>query len=108
MSPPLACLTASVLGRHYHICKFEKGLRSAAGAVAFCALFRGFRHDRERRACQPTIEKLLQPRTLGDVMHRTIGEAVVAWTRARQFEARMAARGLAMHHRVGHVGMKLE
>jgi len=27
---------------------------------------------------------------------------------ARQFETRMAARGPAMHHRVGHVGMKLK
>ena len=41
-------------------------------------------------------------------MHRTIGEVPVARARARQFEARMAARGPAMHHRVGHVGMKLE
>src|SRR5713226_6866018 len=41
-------------------------------------------------------------------MHRTIGEVVMASPRARQFEARMAARGPAMHHRVGHVGMKLQ
>src|SRR5665213_3461030 len=33
---------------------------------------------------------------------------MMARPRARQFEARMAARGPAMHHRVGHVGMKLE
>src|SRR5437667_5189131 len=41
-------------------------------------------------------------------MNRAIGEVMVARPRARQFEARIAARGPAMHHRVGHVGMKLE
>src|SRR6202166_565213 len=72
------------------------------------ALFRGFRHDRRRHASQPAIDELLQPGALGHVMYRTIGEVVVARARARQFEARMAARGPAMHHRVSHVGMKLE
>src|SRR5258708_37948920 len=33
---------------------------------------------------------------------------MVAWARARQRETLMAARGPAMHHRVGHVGMKLK
>src|SRR6202022_4893886 len=93
---------------HYHICEFGKAFGIAAGAVALYALFRGFRHDRQRHASQPAFDKLLQPRTLGHVMHRAICEVMMARARAWQFEARMAARGPAMHHRVGHVGMKLE
>ena len=62
----------------------------------------------ERHSGQPAIDELLQPGALGHVMHRAIGEVVMARARARQFEARMAARGPAMHHRVGDVGVKLQ
>ncbi len=41
-------------------------------------------------------------------MHRAIGKMVMARTRAGQGEALVAARGPAMHHRGGHIGMKLE
>src|SRR4030081_948969 len=41
-------------------------------------------------------------------MERAPFEVMMARTRARQFKALMAARGPAMHHRVGDVGMKLE
>src|ERR1700738_4686313 len=41
-------------------------------------------------------------------MERATFEGMMARTRARQFKALMAARGPAMHHRVGDVGMKLE
>jgi hypothetical protein len=51
---------------------------------------------------------MLQPGALGDVMERATFEVVMALARARQFEAFMAARGPAMHHRAGDVGMKLE
>src|SRR6266851_3776403 len=100
------CLAgASLWDRHYHICKTEKAFRIAV-ALPY-ALFRGFRHG-GRHARQPAIEKCLQPGPLGHVMDRAIGEVVMARPGARQFEPRMAARGPAMHHRVGHVGMKLE
>src|SRR3954454_24126363 len=36
------------------------------------------------------------------------GEVMVAFAGARQRETFVAARGPAMHHRGGHVGMKLE
>ena len=72
------------------------------------ALFRGFQHRRERHSGHPSLDKLLQPGALDRVMHRAIVKMVVARPRARQFETRMAARGPAMHHRVGHVGMKLK
>src|SRR4030088_2556745 len=41
-------------------------------------------------------------------MDRAIGEVMVARPGTRQLKALVAARGPAMHHRVGHVGMKLE
>ena len=41
-------------------------------------------------------------------MDRAIGEVVMARPGARLFKLRMAARGPAMHHRVGDVGMKLQ
>ena len=64
--------------------------------------------DRQAAPGQPAIDKLLQPGALGHVMHRAIGEVMMARPRARQFEAGMAARGPAMHHRVGDIGVKLE
>src|SRR3979411_1544569 len=70
------------------------------------ALFRGFRHGL-RHARQPAVEKCLQPGALGHVMDRAIGEVMMARAGARQSETLMAACGPAMHHRVGHVGMKL-
>jgi hypothetical protein len=41
-------------------------------------------------------------------MDRAIGEVLMARPRARQFEALVATSGPAMHHRVGHVRVKLE
>src|SRR5665213_699452 len=41
-------------------------------------------------------------------MHRAIGEVTLALARARRTQAVVAARGPAMHHRVGDVGMELE
>src|SRR5258706_7150462 len=41
-------------------------------------------------------------------MNGAVGEVVMAGAGARQLEARIAARGPAMHHRVGDVGMKLK
>src|SRR5258708_19062860 len=72
------------------------------------ALFGGFRHHRQWHAGQPAIEELLQPGALGDVVDRAVGEMLVARAGPRQFEPLIAARGPAMHHRVGHVRMKLE
>ena len=72
------------------------------------ALFRGFRHYRQRHARQPAVDKMLEPGTLGHVMHGAIGEVMMARVSTRQFEPRMTARGPAMHHRVGDVGMKLD
>src|SRR6267378_2770743 len=111
MSPPLPAdgWRQACLGRHYHICEFEKVFRTEVeDDAALLLLFRGFRHHRQRRSCKPAVEKCLQPGTLGHVMDRAIGEVVMALPRARQFEPCMAPRGPAMHHRVGHVGMKLE
>src|SRR3977135_4622669 len=51
---------------------------------------------------------MLQPGAFGHVVTRAVGAVMMARTRARQLEAGVAARGPAMHHRVGHVGMKLE
>src|SRR5258708_38932953 len=68
------------------------------------ALFRGFRHRRERHPGEPVIDELLEPRALGHVMHRAIGEVMVARPCAGQFEAGMAARGPAVGPRVGHTG----
>ena len=61
-----------------------------------------------RRPRQPAVEKCLQPGAFGHVMDRAVGEVMVARAGARQSEAFVAARGPAMHHRVGHVGMKLK
>src|SRR4051795_13035322 len=41
-------------------------------------------------------------------MDCAIGEVMVAFAGARQRQTFVAARGPAMHHRGGHVGMKLE
>src|ERR1700738_1574942 len=41
------------------------------------ALFRGFRHDRQRHARQPVIEKMLQPGALGGVMERATFEVMM-------------------------------
>src|SRR5258708_38241229 len=41
-------------------------------------------------------------------MDRAIGNVMVAPARARREATLVAARSPAMHHRVGHVGMKLE
>src|ERR1700722_18299050 len=71
-------------------------------------LFRGFRHHRQWHAGQPAIEELLQPGALGDVVDRAAGEMLGARAGSRQGAPLLAARGSAMHHRVGHVGMKLE
>src|ERR1700687_2039550 len=102
MSPPVLLADRKLVGgRHYHISGFGKVFRARAS-------FRGFRHHRHRHARPPAIDEFLQPGALGHVAHRAVGEGVIARPRARQFEPRMAARGPAMHHRVGHVGMKLE
>src|SRR6267154_1109619 len=71
-------------------------------------LFGRFRHDRPRHAGQPAIDKLLQPRAFDHVMHGAVGKVKVTRTRAWLVHAIMAARGPAMQHRVGYVGMKLE
>src|ERR1700681_3846931 len=72
------------------------------------ALFRGFRHDRRRHASQPAVDELLQPGALGHVMHRTIGEVVVARARAPQFASRLAARGAPKHHRGSDLREEME
>ena len=59
-------------------------------------------------ACQPVVEKFLQPGAFGHVMQGSIGEMAMARQCAWQFETIVTARGPAMHHRVGHIGMKLE
>ena len=71
-------------------------------------LLRGFGHASKPASGQPAVEELLQPGALGEIMHRAIGEMMMPRRRARHLEAGVAARGPAMHHRVGHVGMKLE
>jgi hypothetical protein len=71
-------------------------------------LFRGFRHHREWHSRQPAIDKVPEPGALGHVVHRATFEVEMARPGARQCEPRMTARGPAMHHRVGHIGMKLE
>ena len=43
-----------------------------------------------------------------DVMDRAIGEVLAARPRARQVQPFVAARGPAMHHRGGDVGVKLD
>jgi hypothetical protein len=88
-----------------HKFKFEK-LESPTESRP--RLFRGLRHRRYRHARQPAIEKGPEPGALGYVMDRAIGEVMMARARAGQFEPRMTARGPAMHHSVGHIGMKLE
>src|SRR3984893_4802380 len=72
------------------------------------ALFRGFRHHRQRHAGEPAIEKCLEPGALGHIMDRAIGEMVMARPGARQIEALAAAGGPAMHHGVSDIGGKLE
>src|ERR1700722_4642068 len=76
-------------------------------AAGKARLFRGFRHHRWH-AGQPSIEKLLQPGALADIVDRAAGEMLVARASSRQCEPRIAARRPAMQHRVGYVGMKLE
>src|ERR1700733_10983944 len=51
---------------------------------------------------------MLEPGALGDIVDRTAGEMLVAGAGSRQCEPLIAARGPAMQHRVGHIGMKLE
>src|ERR1700730_8956000 len=70
------------------------------------SLFCGFRHDRQRHALEPAIDKILQPGALRHVMHRATFEVKV--TRLRAGQIHLSTRGPAMHHRVGHVGMKLK
>jgi|SRR5271169_5888889 len=41
-------------------------------------------------------------------MHGTVSKVMMPRPRARRRETLVAARGPAMHHRVGHVGVKLE
>ena len=49
---------------------------------------------------------MLQPGALRHIVNRAAGEVLMARLRTRLVET--AARGPATHHRVGHVGMKLD
>src|SRR5215212_3180757 len=80
---------------------------SEASEPGSSSLFGGFGH-RGRHSGQPSLDELLEPGALTGVMHRAIGEMVVAGPRTWQPQAGMSARGPAMHHRIGHVGMKLQ
>src|SRR5262245_21904066 len=71
-------------------------------------LFRGLRGEQPGLAREPAIDELLQPGALGNVIHRSIGKMLVTRLCARRIHAVIAARGPAMHHRVGDVGMELE
>src|SRR6478735_2347497 len=71
-------------------------------------LFRGFQHDRARRARKPAMDEILQPGAFDHVMHGAAFEMQMTRMRARRIHAYAAARGPAMHHRAGHIGMKLE
>src|SRR5436190_12339377 len=70
-------------------------------------LFGGLRRDRARHARKPAVDKRLQPGALGNIVHRTIGKMLVTRTGARRIHAVIAARGPAMHHRVGDIGVEL-
>src|SRR4029077_8738885 len=71
-------------------------------------LFRRFRGDRVRHTRKPAVDERLQPRTLGDIVHRPIGKMLMTRASTRRIHAVITARGPAMHHRVGDVGMKLK
>ena len=56
----------------------------------------------------PARDEILEPRTLRGVVHRATFEVKVTRLRARLIHADASARGPAMHHGVGDIGMKLE
>src|SRR3954469_2253453 len=95
--------------RREEMCAYSR-VKPGAGRAK---LFRRLRHGHvetgnPRRPRQPAVEKCLQPGAFDDVMDCAIGEVMVAFAGARQRETFVAARGPAMHHSGGHVGMKLE
>src|SRR4051794_18230761 len=56
---------------------------------------------------EPVIEKSRQPPADAVIVDRAVGEMLMALLGARQLHACGAARGPAAHHRVRHLGVKL-
>src|SRR5665213_2032944 len=77
-------------------------------SAATRALFRRLQHRRHRRALEPTAEEIVQPRALDHIILRAVSKMMVTLAGARRRHALAAARGPAIHHRVGDVGVKLE
>src|SRR5947209_13014401 len=59
-------------------------------------------------ARQPAMNEMIEPGTLCHVIDGAVREVMMPLPGAGRAEAVIAARGPAMHHRVGHVGMKLD
>src|SRR4051794_26448614 len=102
MPPPFFLMETTLA----HLRIWKAGLEDAD--ILRRGLFRGFRHDRARHARKPAVDELLEPGALGDVIHRARFEMPMPRLRARRIHAIVAARGPAMHHRPGHVRVKLE
>jgi hypothetical protein len=47
-----------IVNADYHICEIERCFGNPATREIVASLFRGFRHDRQRHARQPVIEKV--------------------------------------------------
>src|SRR5438045_153836 len=81
-------------------------LESFRAAENAAVLFGGLRQHHLRRLRQPSDEEGFEPGALDHVMDRASLE--MSFTRLRARQLRVAVRGPAAHHPVGHVGMKLQ
>src|SRR5882757_4712780 len=105
---PFACLcTRKLMGATLPHSRILKDARTRDANSAW-RLFRSFRHDRTRHAREPAVDEVLQPCALAHVVHRAIGKVQMTRMRAGRIHSYTAARGPAMHHRVGDIGMKLQ
>src|SRR3954464_15375069 len=97
------CLPARVRARSLTMSLAYKRMRRACAKARSLGCLR-----QNRSARQPAVHEVIEPGAFGGIVDGTIREMMMPLPRAGRAEAVIPARGPAMHHRVGHVRMKLE